>query len=177
MSEQRLMKDGLGDDAIARISHVLTILIADFPVQRFTDDALVGLDDLELKQRVDHIIHVLADYLPNDFEATADILLQVKQHWDWGDEDDALSGFAAWPLIDYVAVYGLEHPKQSLKVLKTLTPLFSAEFAIRAFIEQYFELTYQHLLSWCGDSDEHVRRLASEGIRPRLPWGNRLTQL
>ncbi len=177
MSQQRLMKEGLGVDAVARIDHVLSILIKDFPSYDFKVSALTGLESLELKQRVNHLIDVLAQYLPNDFQSVATILLQVKQHWDWGEPDDALSGFAAWPLIDYVAVHGLDEPELALTVLKELTPLFTAEFAIRPFIQHHFELSHQYLLDCCDDVDEHVRRLASEGIRPRLPWGIRLTQL
>jgi len=176
MSEQKLMKSGLATDAVLRICTVLADIIDDFPVAQFQKDALDGLDDLELKQRVDHLISILADYLPEDFQKTAEVLLQVKQYWDWGDEHDALSSFAAWPLVDYVAEYGLEQPEISLNVLKELTPLFSAEFAIRRFIEQHFELTHTTLLQWTHDPDEHVRRLACEGIRPRLPWGKRLVE-
>jgi len=177
MSEQKLMKSGLATDAVLRICTVLAEIIDDFPVAQFQNDGLHGLDDLELKQRVDHLIAVLADYLPEDFQQTAEVLLQVKQYWDWGDEHDALSSFAAWPLVDYVADYGLEQPEISLNVLKELTPLFSAEFAIRPFIEQHFELTHTILLQWTHDPDEHVRRLACEGIRPRLPWGKHLVEL
>ncbi|PHS25444.1 MAG: DNA alkylation repair protein [Methylophaga sp.] len=176
MSAQKLMKEGLGADAVARITHVLSVIIKGFPAEDFSCSALAGLAPLELKQRVTHLIAILADYLPNDFQASATILLEVKQHWDWGNEDDALSGFAAWPLIDYVAVYGIDEPELALTVLKDLTPLFSAEFAIRPFIQQHFDITYQQLLVWCNDADEHVRRLVTEGIRPRLPWGLRLTR-
>lgn len=171
------MKSGLSTDAVLRICTVLADIIDDFPQQQFRDEALQELEHLELKQRVDYLIAVLAHYLPEDFHETAEILLQVKQQWDWGDESDALSGFAAWPLIDYVAVYGLEQPEVSLDILRSLTSLFSAEFAIRPFIEQHFELTYTVLLQWSSNPDEHVRRLASEGIRPRLPWGKRLVAL
>jgi len=177
MGEQKLMKSGLGADAISRICAVLAKVIDDFPVAQFQRDALHGLNDLELKQRVEHLMTVLHRYLPEDFQQASDVLLQVKQHWDWGDENDALSGFAAWPLIDYVSVYGIKQPKISLNVLKELTPLFSAEFALRPFIEQHFMLTHTTLLQWTDDSDEHVRRLVSEGIRPRLPWGKRLAAL
>jgi len=176
MSERRLMKEGLNRDAIKRISTVLQTIENDFATHEFIEEAVVGITRLELKQRVSFIITVLAKYLPTDFTVTAEILLKVKDYWDWGDPDDPLSSFAAWPLIDYVAVYGLEDPKRSLAVLKQLTPLFTAEFAIRPFIKQHFSLTYTTLVEWSEDQDEHVRRLVSEGIRPRLPWGKQLTQ-
>jgi 3-methyladenine DNA glycosylase AlkC len=85
--------------------------------------------------------------------------------------------FAAWPIIDYVAVYGLNHPDLALQTLKTLTPLFTAEFAIRPFLQQHFDLTYGYLQQWVRDDNHHVRRLASEGCRPRLPWGQRVPYL
>jgi len=177
MSEQALMKSAIGVDAVKRITSVLTDIIDDFPSQNFTESALLGLDDLELKQRVEHLISVLTCYLPADFEQSALILFQVKQYWDWGDEEDALSGLAAWPLIDYIAVAGIDQPSIALALLKELTPLFSAEFAIRPFIEQHFELSYHTALLWSDDQDEHVRRLASEGFRPRLPWGKKLQMM
>jgi len=176
MSEQKLMKDQLGEHAISQISQVLSICLTDFHQQQFIKQAMAGLYELELKQRVEHLIAVLADYLPVDFADAADVLLSMKRHWPNLSSVDSWGSFTAWPLIDYVAVYGLNQPEIALTVLKKLTPLFSAEFAIRPFIEQHFDVTYQHLLRWTTDADENVRRLASEGSRPRLPWGKRLTQ-
>lgn len=176
MTERRLMKNSLGSDAIRRISVALLAVMNDFPAPQFIEEAEAGITRLELKQRVSFLIVVLARYLPADFTVTAAMLLQINDHWDFGEQTDSLSGFAAWPLIDYVAEYGMEHPQQSLAVLKQLTPLFSAEFAIRPFITQHFALTYAALIKWSADPDEHVRRLASEGIRPRLPWGKQLVQ-
>lgn len=176
MSDQMLMKDMLGEQAVLKISQVLAMCLTDFPQQQFIKQALAGLNELELKQRVDHLIVVLADYLPADFADAADVLISVKHHWHRLTPNDSSGTFAAWPLIDYVAVYGLSQPETALNVLKILTPLFSAEFAIRPFISQHFDITHQYLLGWASETDEHVRRLASEGTRPRLPWGKRLTQ-
>ncbi|MDO7598143.1 MAG: DNA alkylation repair protein [Pseudomonadota bacterium] len=176
MSEQKLMKDMLGEQAISQISQALAMCLTDFPQQQFIKQALVGLNELELKQRVDHLIVVLADYLPADFADAADVLISVKHHLPELSSANSWGHFTAWPLVDYVSLYGLNQPEIALNVLKNLTPLFSAEFAIRPFITQHFVLTHQHLLMWARDSDENVRRLASEGSRPRLPWGKRLTQ-
>jgi len=122
------------------------------------------------------IIEILRSFLPKEFTAAADILLQIPEYWDPGEQGDSKAAFAAWPLIDYSAHYGLKHAEKSLDVLERLTPLFSAEFAIRPFIEHHFNLTYKKLHQWCDHPDHHVRRLASEGSRPRLPWGKYLQQ-
>ncbi|OUR65290.1 hypothetical protein A9Q79_03020 [Methylophaga sp. 42_25_T18] len=170
------MKENLGQDAVRHIADILSVSMDRFDKGSFIKDALAGLDELELKQRVNHLIKVLALYLPDEFEKTFEVLKAVKGNWHKPEGGDNWFSFAAWPLIDYVAEYGTNDPEIALDVLKTLTPLFSAEFAIRTFIDQHFDLTYKQLLLWAEDEDEHVRRLASEGMRPRLPWGKQLTQ-
>ncbi|NQZ55954.1 MAG: DNA alkylation repair protein [Lentisphaeraceae bacterium] len=176
MAQQTLLKEGLGADAIGRIANGLSKKITEFPANAFIDDCLHGLNKLELKARVHHIIEVLHKYLPDDFTKAADILISLKKHWDYGDKNDSYAIFAAWPIIDYIGVHGLAHPDKSLQAMHSLTSLFSAEFAIRPFIRDHFDITYLYLKKWCLDQDEHVRRLVSEGIRPRLPWGMRLNQ-
>lgn len=176
MGEHKLIKDQLAEQAVIHISQALTTCLTDFPQQHFINQALSGLEELELKQRVDHIILVLAAYLPADFIQAAKVLIAIKEYWLCLPDSDKWQGYTAWPLIDYVAVYGSNEPTLALDVLKILTPVFSAEFAIRTFIDLHFDTTYQQLMLWTSDDDEHVRRLASEGCRPRLPWGKRLTE-
>ena len=176
MAEQALLKNELGKQAVTQLADLLTLTMPNFSSEKFQKQALAGLDNLELKQRVSHLIKILAEHLPTNFDEAAPILLSIKDHWNQKQEIASWGSFTAWPLIDYVAEYGTNHPELALTILKALTPLFSAEFAIRTFIEQNFELTYPQLLNWCDDKDEHVRRLASEGMRPRLPWGKRLTR-
>lgn len=172
------MKNGLAEPAIQRISQTFSSIF-DFDQAKFEQLAKSGLEPLELKARLMHLIKALHVCLPDDFEKTAILLAQVPKVWAELDEQyqrNALSGFSAWPIIDYVSVYGTEHPETSLNLLKKLTPLFSAEFAIRPFIQQYPQLCLSYFETWVKDTNEHVRRLVSEGTRPLLPWGIRLTQ-
>lgn len=171
-----LMKDGLGVDAIKRIAKSVALVVPGFNATAFQKDAERGLDELELKARVYHLIDVLHRHYDLPFKQLSKYLQKLPEVWDRGSATDSKAGFAAWPLIDYVAVHGLQHPKEALQTLEKLTPLFSAEFAIRPFIQQHTDFTYATLLKWCEHPSEHVRRLASEGSRPRLPWGMRLPQ-
>ena len=171
-----LLKHRLAKTAIARIAAVLSRIHPEFLADDFIQQSLNGLDALELKERVQHLITVLAQHLSPDFAEAAHVLQQIPAHWQANTEQGDY-GFAAWPLIDYVAVYGLNHPDIALQTLKILTPLFTAEFAIRPFLHQHFELTYSYLQQWARDENYHVRRLASEGCRPRLPWGQRVPSL
>ena len=174
MSDESLMKNGLAEPAVGRIAQALSASAEGFATRIFIDQAMEGLDQLELKQRVHHLIDVMRQHLPADFKQAAPVLKRVKANWVRGAADDPLQGFAAWPIIDYAAVHGIDQPRVALPLLRHLTSMFSAEFAIRPFILQHHELTYSHLQKWSGDRDASVRRLVSEGTRPRLPWGMRL---
>jgi hypothetical protein len=76
-----------------------------------------------------------------------------------------------------VARAGIDRPEVTLPLLAGLTPRWSSEGAVRPFIQRHPDLTYEHLHRWVADRDEHVRRLVSEGTRPRLPWASQLRQL
>jgi 3-methyladenine DNA glycosylase AlkC len=143
----------------------------DFDAPRFVRLASTGLDRLEMKARAMQICGALEATLPADFEASAAIL----QHSLQGD--DALEGWIVWPVGEFIARRGLDTPERALALLHTMTQRFSAEFAIRAFIVRHPALTFATLARWAVDSSEAVRRLCSEGSRPRLPWGLRLQAL
>lgn len=168
------MKNGLARPAIDRIAAAMVTVFPEFQRARFVRAAMKEIDSLELKERVTHIIRALGTELPDHFPDAAKILCRIPPIWNFSDPDDSIADFAAWPIIDYVAIYGLAHPKISLRALKNLTVLFSAEFAIRPFLLDHPDRAYGTLESWCTHRDEHVRRLVSEGTRPRLPWGIQL---
>lgn len=171
-----LMKDGLGAQAIKRIATSVALVVPGFNAKAFQKDAERGIAELELKARVHHLIAVLHRHYDLPFKKLSRYLQQLPSVWDSGREGDNKAAFAAWPLIDYVAVHGLQYPQEALQTLEKLTHMFSAEFAVRPFIQQHTDITYARLLQWCEHPSEHVRRLASEGSRPRLPWGMRLPQ-
>lgn len=130
------------------------------------------LKPLEMKDRVRLISRTLKEFLPaKNKEAFAVLLRSIETE----KNPAGLSGFQAWPFTQFVEDYGLEDPELSLQTLKELTKVMSAEFAIRPFLLKHTELTLKLLRTWVHDKNVHVRRLVSEGTRPRLPWGQRLT--
>ncbi len=180
MAESKLFKDRLGRPEVEKIADAIEALHPAFPRSVYVSQAINGLSQLELKARVRHIIEALRSCLPADFEDAAKILYKLPDGFDPGGADHKkhhVKGFTAWPLIDYVGIHGTNHPDVALPLLKRLTPMFSAEFAIRPFIRDDPESTFRELETWLADPDHHVRRLVSEGTRPRLPWGMRLKAL
>ncbi|APW65232.1 DNA alkylation repair protein [Poseidonibacter parvus] len=118
-------------------------------------------DDLELKQRMRQIANKLNDTLIFTYEKQLDILKEVSK---------SFSSFEAMFFQDFVEVYGLEDFDNSIKALKVFTIDSSSEFAIRQFILKYEDKTMKELKIWAKNENEHIRRLACEGCRPRLPW-------
>ncbi len=116
---------------------------------------------LELKERMHRIAFILGKFLPEEFSESIKIVLLVAENY---------SGLAHMCFPDFVEQYGLQHFELSLMALEELTPACSSEFAIRPFIVQYPTQTMIQMKKWSESSNEHVRRLASEGCRPRLPW-------
>lgn len=176
MADNPLLKDQLGPAAVRQLAARLQTAWPVFDQQGFINQACHQLESLELKARVSHIINTLAVFLPAGFCETARILDRVASDWPFEPERN-WSSYAAWPLIDYVSVYGLDYPQRSFDLLEKMTPLFTAEFAIRPFLDRHFALTHQQLLRWTQHDSEHVRRLATEGIRPRLPWARQIRAL
>jgi 3-methyladenine DNA glycosylase AlkC len=129
----------------------------------------VRLKPLELKQRVRLIRDELHDQLPSEYPKALKLLLKSAR-------SGKLSVFDLWPYTDFVQTYGLEHVDLSLEALKELTCLFTGEFAVRPFLIRHRERTLRYLEKCARDPDVDVRRWASEGSRPRLPWGERLQE-
>ncbi len=147
--------------------------------------ALKGLDALEMKARAMQIADALEAVLPQNFDAACGVIeaalaSPIEPGGVASQRDVAtqgLAGWIVWPLGELIARRGMEHPQRALVALHALTQRFSAEFAIRRFIVEHPTLTLATMQRWTRDPSVHVRRLASEGSRPRLPWGLQLKAL
>lgn len=145
-----------------------------FDAEPFVADVMDGLHDLELKARIAHIAVVLARYLPADFEkAGALIMTALPAPLDPALCDDDFGHFIYAPLGVFVENHGLAGDIAfCLNLIEVLTMRFSMEFSIRVFLNQHQDQTMQQIAKWAVHENYHVRRLASEGTRPRLPWGH-----
>jgi 3-methyladenine DNA glycosylase AlkC len=181
----------IGPAVVKQVAHHLQRVSPTFNAKRFEQLALDGLEGLEFKARAHHLSLALQTTLPERFEEAADILqASLKavprprfEHdpdedlGTLGTDDTGLGGWALWAFGDFVAQRGMANPERSLRALHAITQRFTAEFAIRPFIVQHPDLVFRTLGGWVNDPSAHVRRLVSEGSRPRLPWGLRLQTL
>lgn len=125
------------------------------------------LFSLEMKPRVLLIRDELHRQLPPDFPRALKWIMKAHK-------SGKMKGFDYWPLTEYIQLYGLEHSELSLDALKEITIPFTGEFAVRPFLIKEPQGTLNYLLECARDPHHSVRRWASEGSRPRLPWGMKL---
>ncbi|MGW7053955.1 DNA alkylation repair protein [Streptomyces sp. NPDC054887] len=129
-----------------------------------------GLDGLRFTERVALVRDAVLADLPADFPAFARVLRSALR-------DDGFTGWMIFPVTEAVAVRGLGDFEPALALLAELTPRLTAETAVRPFLATDQERALRFMRRWTTHPDPHVRRLASEGTRPRLPWAPRLPAL
>jgi 3-methyladenine DNA glycosylase AlkC len=118
-------------------------------------------NNMELKEKMRHTATCLRQSLPNEYLEALIILVKAAPE---------VKGFEAMSLPDFVEQYGMDHWEESLNALGHFTRYSSSEFAIRPFLDQKPEVVMHFMNHWAEDKHENVRRFASEGCRPRLPW-------
>jgi 3-methyladenine DNA glycosylase AlkC len=176
------LPDLLDWEAIECLAHNIRLVHPEFDGKAFQRSALNGLKPLSIMQRGHHLAKALREHLPVRYEDAIHILLRSLTPPQTGTEDLGLAVFFYLPHVSFVAAYGLDPAhndvrdpfETSMLAQYELTKRFSAEFSIRPFLIKWPERTLAILTEWTEDPDPHVRRLCSEGTRPRLPWATRI---
>lgn len=179
------LKSLLDREAIECLSHNIGRVHPAWVHDRFQTDAVDGLESLGILDRGRHLARALRRHLPPRYSKAVDVLLRSLTPPLTGTEDLGLGVFFYLPHVSFVAEYGLEASgndgidpfEVSMRAQYELTRRFSAELSIRPFLIRWPERTLARLQTWTQDPCPHVRRLCSEGTRPRLPWAERIPAL
>ncbi len=160
-----LLKDQLFNESTIKELFGRINNVTGFNSRQATERALAEFQSLELKERITSLTYILYDMLPKDFNEVIEIFDQVVMA-----VDEPLFVYGA--ILEYVEIFGCcdKNYKLSLSRIGVYTRAFSAEFAIRKFINTYQEETYDYVKKWAKSENVYTRRLASEGTRPLLPW-------
>lgn len=171
--------------AIKQISENIKTVYPSFDSLQFSEAILTKIEPLALKERGFLIARCLKQFLPNNYTEAIAVLLKSLTPPLNQTEDLGLSGMFYLPHVCFVELFGLDIAYNdqkdpfdtSMKAQYELTKRFSSEFSIRAFIIDQPDRTFEVLYNWMNDTDPHVRRLCSEGSRPRLPWAQKIGSL
>jgi 3-methyladenine DNA glycosylase AlkC len=161
-------------EAITQLGENLETVHPDFDKENFIKNAMEDLKDLSLTERSQHISETMAKFLPKNYSEAIEVILNSLTPPLKETEGNGLATLFYMPHCNYISKYGLEHFDISIKAQYELTKRFTCEFSIRPFIINDEDRTMKVLYKWMKDPDPHIRRLASEGTRPRLPWAMKI---
>lgn len=167
-------KDHYNDQYVLDISEKLSQADSAFDTGNFSQMLIGNLEDKELFDRFDFIVDALEENLSGNYPETIQTFYKIL-----GPELEQSTGMFSfgwwlWPIGRYVERHGNEDWKLSLAFLKELTKRFTGEYAIRPLLKEQPKEVMDELIEWTKDENVHVRRLASEGVRIRLPWSEKL---
>lgn len=164
-----LLKEIFNRERLQHIAAQTAAVCPGFDTGPFLVLATENLDALGIMQRLRQVATSLHQTLPGGFAENVEVLYALAPRID--------HGFASIALPEYVALYGEAHFDLSMDALRFLTRFGSSEFAVRPFLGRELQRTLAVMEGWARDDNEHVRRLASEGCRPRLPWSFQIREL
>ncbi len=167
-------KDHYNDHYILDFSSKLASAIPDFDQEGFAGAITGQLEDKELYARFDFIVDAMEKYLGNDYAKNIHAFYDILGPELTGPEGMFNFGWWLWPVGRYVERNGNLDWQLSLSFLKELTKRFTGEYAIRPLLKEHPRQVMDELIRWTHDDNVHVRRLASEAVRTRLPWGLKL---
>lgn len=172
----------LDRDAINCLSYNISEIYPSFEARKFKIFCTKGIAPLELLDRGRFLADALYEFLPKPFSKALGILLDTLTPPLTTTERFGLQVFYYLPYSSFISKYGLD-PKfnngrdpfeLSMKAQYEITKRFTSEYSIRNFLIHEQKRTLKKLKSWTEDPSPHVRRLCSEGTRPRLPWAIRI---
>lgn len=166
------LKESVDAGVVAELAHRFSAVDGMFDATTFVERSTPMLDDLELMARVQLIARELWRAL-GERDPADSIACVVRVARD----EPPVDGWAAWPLAAVLELFGPARPEQALDAMEHVTKRMSCEFAVRPLLRDHFEATSARLVEFTAHEDERVRRLPSEGTRPRLPWGTRVQRL
>lgn len=169
------LKDWFDGDCATLLGRAIKANHKTFDIDSYAAEVDRGVRPLELKDRVGLMSDALRARLPEDYKEAAAIIADSLGPPFEGEAGMFTSGYWLMPVARLVEDHGTDELHTSLDLCEAITQRQTAEYAIRPYLEFYPSETLTRIHQWVRHPNSHVRRLASEGVRPRLPWARRLT--
>jgi 3-methyladenine DNA glycosylase AlkC len=176
------LKSLLDETAMKQLASNIGHVYPHFKKTAFITDGLHQIEDLSLTARSQHIAEMLRKHLPSNYDSAIEILVQSLTPPLPQTKDNGLAGLFYMPHCHFIATYGVDPRfndgvdpfETSMNAQYEPTQRFTCEFSIRPYLIHDEKRTLGVLYQWMKDDNPHVRRLCSEGTRPRLPWSSKL---
>lgn len=152
-----------------KLASALHLADKQFKEDVFVKEVIKDIEQKSLNERLRNTSIVLKKQLPVDYKKSVDVLIKTIPNMQ--------TGYTSLVFPDFVGLYGHDDFSTSMEALNYFTQFGSSEFAIREFLKRDFAKTIKVMNKWAEDKNHHVRRLASEGSRPRLPWSFKLDEV
>ncbi len=174
MGNDRSIAQHFGENLAELLANKIVGVYGDFPKKKYIDAISRKCGDFALSKRIELHADELFNFLPKNFKEASSILVSIL-----GEENENETGMFSvfyWimPVGKFVEKYGLEHFDESMDAVEEITKRNTGEYAVRPFIRQYPEQSLTKMKQWAKSDNFHLRRLASEGLRPKLPWATKL---
>jgi len=178
-AEKFLLKDHLFNTTkVTRVAQEIALVYPEFKTEQFIQAVIKTFPEFELMERLYWLRECLREYLPNDYQTAVGILVDaLPPPLNPALRDNDFGDFIYGAFGSYVSQYGATKDQVhfSLAALQAMTTRFSCEFPIRVFIDEFPVQTLAAFTQWTHNSHYHVRRLVSEGSRPKLPWAKKIS--
>lgn len=174
MATNNSITEHFGKSLAVLLSEKIKPVYNDFDTNHFVEEVDTGVVNKSYTQRIAFIAEQLFQYLPKDYKTAIPILLGIL-----GEENPNETGMFTnywWvmPICKYIEVYGIDHFELSMEAIAEVTKRNTGEYAIRPFLRKYPKKGLNQMTVWAQSENFHLRRLASEGLRPKLPWAPKL---
>lgn len=163
-----------GTNLAELLADKILLVYKDFNKKDYVSYIDENCKNLKYTQRIELHASQLHKYLPSNFIQASQILIYTL-----GEENKKETGMFSefyWVMLigKFIEKYGLDFFEESMYAIEEITKLNTGEYAIRPFIRKYPEKTLDKMTEWAKSDNFHLRRLASEGLRPKLPWATKL---
>ncbi|MBL4624423.1 MAG: DNA alkylation repair protein [Flavobacteriales bacterium] len=176
MPENFQLKNIFNKQLVTKIGTDIIVNYRQFEKDSFVTEVVKNLEPLSLSERANLIMDTLHNYLPESFPEAIKIIVNSFGKEIGSSGIEGYDSLLYMPYGNYISKYGVDYFDLSMHAMYEITKRFTAEFPIRTFIEKYPKKTMDLLHKWVKDDNQHIRRLVSEGTRPRLPWASRLPE-
>lgn len=174
MAETIKITELFGANLAALLADKITPVYPDFDSRAFIEAVATRTQGMNYTRRIEIIAEELRNFLPAEYLDALGVLMQIL-----GPENPHETGMFTnyyWlmPVGKFVQLYGLDHFDESMDAIAEITKRNTGEYAVRPYIRRYPDRALKRIERWARSNNFHLRRLASEGLRPKLPWAPKL---